>query len=78
MAQAQIQMPYLVFDLLGCVREEDGGVGVTCTHFGLCSLESWKECGVEQGWLRITNPWGDISGHSEVRILEQYGYTIWL
>lgn len=60
---------HLGLDLLGCVGEEDGGVGVTGTHFGLGPLQGGEEGRVQQGWLRIANPRGDVSRHPEVRIL---------
>jgi hypothetical protein len=60
---------HLGLDLLGRVSEEDGGVGVTGTHLGLGPLQSREEGRVQQSWLRISNPGGDIPCHPKVRVL---------
>lgn len=64
---------HLGLDLLGSVCEEDGGVGVAGTHFGLGPLQGGEEGGVQQGWFRIADPGGDISRHPEVRVLGERG-----
>lgn len=61
---------HLVLDLLGCVGEEDGGVGVTGAHLGLRPLQGGEEGGVQQGWFGVANPWSYITGHPEVRVLD--------
>lgn len=60
---------HLGLDLLGGVREEDGGVGVAGAHLGLGPLQSGEEGGVQQGWFRVADPGGDVSCHPEVWIL---------
>lgn len=60
---------HLALDLLGCVREEDGGVGVTGTHLGLSALQGREEGRVQQGRFRMADPGGHIPRHSEVWIL---------
>lgn len=60
---------HLALDLLGCVREEDGGVGVTGTHLGLSALQGREEGRVQQGRFRMADPGGHVPRHSEVWIL---------
>lgn len=62
---------HLVFNLLWCVSEENGGVGITGTHLGLRALQGWEESGVQQSWFGIADPWSYITGHPEVRILDE-------
>lgn len=64
---------HLVLDLLGRVREEDGGVGVAGTHFGLGPLQRREEDGVEQRWFGVADPGGDVPRHPEVRVLGAEG-----
>lgn len=59
----------LGLDLLGRVCEEDGGVGITGTHFGLGPLQGREEGRVQQGWFRVADPGGHIPRHSEIRVL---------
>ena len=60
---------HLGLDLLGRVREEDGGVGVAGAHLGLGPLQGGEEGRVQQGWLRVADPGGHVSGHPEVWVL---------
>lgn len=60
---------HLGLDLLGRVREEDGGVGVAGAHFGLGPLQGGEEGRVQQGWFGVSNPGGYVPCHPEVRVL---------
>lgn len=60
---------HLVFDLLGGVGEEDGGVCVTGTHLGLGPLQCGEEGGMQQGRFGVANPGGHVTGHPEVGVL---------
>lgn len=60
---------HLGLDLLGCVREEDGGVGVAGAHLGLGPLQGREEGRVQEGWLGVADPWGHVPGHPEVWVL---------
>lgn len=68
------QYHHLVFDLFGCVSEEDWGVGVTGAHLGLRPLQGWEEGGVQQGWFGMADPWSYITGHPEVGVLDEDRY----
>lgn len=60
---------HLGLDLLGRVREEDGGVGVAGAHFGLGPLQGREEGRVQQGWFGVPDPGGYVPRHPEVRVL---------
>lgn len=59
-----------MLDLFHGVCEEYGCVWVTSTHLGLRALQCWEEGGVQEGRLGVTEAWGHIPGHTEVRILD--------
>lgn len=63
---------HLVFDLLGCVSEEDRWVGVAGAHLSLRPLQGREESGVQQGWFEEADPWSDITGHPEVGVLRTW------
>jgi len=59
----------LVFDLIGLVRHEYAAIGVACAHFGLGTLKSREEFGVDQSWLGVLELWGNVASEAEIRIL---------
>ena len=59
----------LVFDLIGLVRHEYATIGVACAHFGLGTLKSREEFGVDQSWLGVLELWGNVASEAEIRIL---------
>ena len=65
----RVKFRHLVLDLLGCVCEEDGRVGVAGRHLGLSSLKRGEEGGVEQRRLGVADPGSHVTGHPEVGVL---------
>lgn len=65
-----IQTTNLMFNLLHCVSEENGGVRIRCAHLGLRALQGWEEAGVEQCWLVKAKLRGNISRHTKIGILK--------
>lgn len=64
-----LSQAHLALDLLGCVSEEDGRVGVTGAHLGLSTLQGREEGGMQQGRFRVADPGCHVPCHSEVRVL---------
>lgn len=56
------------------ISQEDGRACITPTHFELEPLQGWEHFTMDTTWLSILQSLGDISGHSEIRILVN---TLW-
>lgn len=62
---------YLLLNLSRCVSKEYRRSWITGTHFCFSTLKGWKECGKYQRRFWATQPWSNITSHSEVWILKK-------
>lgn len=62
---------YLLLNLSRCVSKEYRRSWITGTHFCFSTLKGWKEGGKYQRRFWTTQPWSNITSHSEVWILKK-------
>mmetsp|Transcript_72642 Transcript_72642/g.122266 ORF Transcript_72642/g.122266 Transcript_72642/m.122266 type:complete len:213 (-) Transcript_72642:1357-1995(-) len=60
---------HLLLDVLFCVGQENGAVGVGGAHFGGGAQQTGKELGMDERWFEEPQLRGYIAGHPEIRIL---------
>jgi hypothetical protein len=73
-ATTERKLPDFFLNNLERISQEDSRACIAPTHLKLEPLQGWKHFTMDTTWLSILKSLGDISGHSEIRILVN---TLW-